>query len=183
MIVSPGHDPNRITQTSGKSIFSFSDKHLTQQTHSSTLNSESVQLWLIGFPLHSVSNARSPPPHCLFFDLPLMSNHGYWLPKTHTHTRVNLCRYTPTHIHDDRLMLTFVFQVTSRSVQYRRCVPSVPVMGWRELTLNLLLLMLVSHLEAVSFPEDNIPLDVVDRHCKTMCTLTSIHMWTMNRSG
>ncbi|XP_052387833.1 semaphorin-6D-like isoform X5 [Carassius gibelio] len=38
-------------------------------------------------------------------------------------------------------------------------------MGWRELTIDLLLLLLlVSHLEAVSFPEDNIPLDVVDRH-------------------
>ncbi|XP_057204732.1 sema domain, transmembrane domain (TM), and cytoplasmic domain, (semaphorin) 6D, like isoform X2 [Triplophysa rosa] len=37
-------------------------------------------------------------------------------------------------------------------------------MGRRELTLDLLLLLLVSHMEAVSFPEDNIPLDVVDRH-------------------
>ncbi|XP_016405781.1 semaphorin-6D isoform X5 [Sinocyclocheilus rhinocerous] len=38
-------------------------------------------------------------------------------------------------------------------------------MGWRELTIDLLLLLLlVSHLGAVSFPEDNIPLDVVDRH-------------------
>ncbi|XP_067275646.1 semaphorin 6D isoform X1 [Pseudorasbora parva] len=39
-------------------------------------------------------------------------------------------------------------------------------MGWRELTTDLLLLLLLmaSHLEAVSFPEDNIPLDVVDRH-------------------
>ncbi|XP_059362138.1 sema domain, transmembrane domain (TM), and cytoplasmic domain, (semaphorin) 6D, like isoform X5 [Carassius carassius] len=39
-------------------------------------------------------------------------------------------------------------------------------MGWRELTIDLLLLLLLvaSHLEAVSFPEDNIPLDVVDRH-------------------
>uniref|UniRef100_A0A671LS62 Semaphorin-6D-like n=1 Tax=Sinocyclocheilus anshuiensis TaxID=1608454 RepID=A0A671LS62_9TELE len=38
-------------------------------------------------------------------------------------------------------------------------------MGWRELMIDLLLLLLlVSHLEAVSFPEDNIPLDVVDRH-------------------
>uniref|UniRef100_A0A671QG62 Semaphorin-6D-like n=1 Tax=Sinocyclocheilus anshuiensis TaxID=1608454 RepID=A0A671QG62_9TELE len=39
-------------------------------------------------------------------------------------------------------------------------------MGWRELTIDLLLLLLLvaSHLEAVSFPEDNIPLDIVDRH-------------------
>uniref|UniRef100_A0A8C0YPR0 Semaphorin 6D n=1 Tax=Cyprinus carpio carpio TaxID=630221 RepID=A0A8C0YPR0_CYPCA len=39
-------------------------------------------------------------------------------------------------------------------------------MGWRELTIDLLLLLLLvaSHLEAVSFPEDNIPLDAVDRH-------------------
>ncbi|XDV29483.1 hypothetical protein PO909_032605 [Leuciscus waleckii] len=39
-------------------------------------------------------------------------------------------------------------------------------MGWRELKTDLLLLLLLmaSHLEAVSFPEDNIPLDVVDRH-------------------
>uniref|UniRef100_A0A673JHT3 Semaphorin-6D-like n=1 Tax=Sinocyclocheilus rhinocerous TaxID=307959 RepID=A0A673JHT3_9TELE len=37
-------------------------------------------------------------------------------------------------------------------------------MGWRELTIDLLLLLVASHLEAVSFPEDNIPLDVVDRH-------------------
>ncbi|XP_067245899.1 semaphorin 6D isoform X4 [Chanodichthys erythropterus] len=39
-------------------------------------------------------------------------------------------------------------------------------MGWRELTTDLLLLLLLmaSQLEAVSFPEDNIPLDVVDRH-------------------
>lgn len=44
----------------------------------------------------------------------------------------------------------------------------MPAMGWRELTIDLLLLLLLvaSHLEAVSFPEDNIPLDVVDRHCK-----------------
>ncbi|XP_073785200.1 semaphorin-6D isoform X4 [Danio rerio] len=38
-------------------------------------------------------------------------------------------------------------------------------MGWRELTIDLLILLLVaSRLDAVSFPEDNIPLDVVDRH-------------------
>ncbi|XP_051580431.1 semaphorin-6D-like isoform X5 [Myxocyprinus asiaticus] len=39
-------------------------------------------------------------------------------------------------------------------------------MGWRELTIDLLLLLLlaVTHLETVSFPEDNIPLDIVDRH-------------------
>lgn len=45
----------------------------------------------------------------------------------------------------------------------------MPAMGWRELTTDLLLLLLLlmaSQLEAVSFPEDNIPLDVVDRHCK-----------------
>ncbi|XP_052008089.1 semaphorin-6D-like isoform X4 [Xyrauchen texanus] len=39
-------------------------------------------------------------------------------------------------------------------------------MGWRELTIDLLLLLLlaVTHLETLSFPEDNIPLDIVDRH-------------------
>ncbi|XP_065121112.1 semaphorin-6D isoform X3 [Paramisgurnus dabryanus] len=38
-------------------------------------------------------------------------------------------------------------------------------MGWRELTIDLLLLLMVaSQTEAVSFPEDNIPLDIVDRH-------------------
>jgi len=48
----------------------------------------------------------------------------------------------------------------------------VPAMGWRELKTDLLLLLLLmaSHLEAVSFPEDNIPLDVVDRHCKHLKT-------------
>ncbi|XP_051952913.1 semaphorin-6D-like isoform X4 [Xyrauchen texanus] len=41
---------------------------------------------------------------------------------------------------------------------------SVPAMGWRELSIDLLLLLLLAgtHLEAVSFPEDNIPLDIVD---------------------
>lgn len=71
----------------------------------------------------------------------------------------------------DICMCLCVLQVTSTFVQYRRFVPSVPAMGWRELTIDLLLLLLVvSHLEAVSFPEDNIPLDAVDRHCKNQQT-------------
>nr|XP_055029413.1 sema domain, transmembrane domain (TM), and cytoplasmic domain, (semaphorin) 6D, like isoform X5 [Misgurnus anguillicaudatus] len=38
-------------------------------------------------------------------------------------------------------------------------------MGWRELTIDLLLLLMVaSQMEAVSFPEDNVPLNIVDRH-------------------
>lgn len=144
------------------------------------------------FRFPDVSYARSPSPRCLFFDLPLSDRFlitGIGCQR-HTHTlSVNLRRWCHAQQHTvmtDIYIYTYlcrsvccVFQVTSRSVQNRRCVPSVPVMGWRELTLDLLLLLLlllVSHLEAVSFPEDNIPLDVVDRHCKTLALLKYSHV-------
>ncbi|XP_063044412.1 sema domain, transmembrane domain (TM), and cytoplasmic domain, (semaphorin) 6D, like isoform X2 [Engraulis encrasicolus] len=57
------------------------------------------------------------------------------------------------------------FQVTSSFSPNRKCPLSVSVMGSRSVfPLLIFVLLTASRLEAVSFPEDNIPIDVVDYH-------------------